>query len=140
MGRHKPRRHKSSITSPELTKVMRAIESWSMDFMSDQLFDGRRFRLLTIVDDFTRESLAIDVDSRLNGDDVAGVLDGIMRRRGALPEKIRVDNGSEFTGKRMDQWAYLNGVRLDFSRPAPRKRLRRTGSSRHTMDGCVPSV
>jgi len=143
VGRHKPRRHKSSVTRPELTKATRANESWSMDFMSDQLFDGRRFRLLTIVDDFTRESLAIDVDSRLNGDDVAGVLDGIKRSRGALPEKIRVDIGSEFTGKRMDQWAYLNGVRLDFSRPGPRKRLRRTGSSRRSTFrgvGCAPSV
>jgi putative transposase len=88
-----------------------------MDFMADQLFDGRRFRLLTIVDDFTRESLAIEVGQRLNGDDVARVLDRIKQSRHALPEKIRVDNGSEFRGKRLDQWAYLSGVRLDFSRP-----------------------
>lgn len=88
-----------------------------MDFMSGQLFDGRRFRLLTIVDDFTRESLAIEVSSGLRGDDVARVLDQIKLERGAQPEKIRVDNGSEFSSKRMDQWAYLNGVRLDFGRP-----------------------
>ena len=117
VGRHKPRRHRSSVTRPELAKATRANESWSMDFMSDQLFDGRRFRLLTIVDDFTRESLAIEVGSGLRGDDVARVLDRIKTERGALPEKIRVDNGSEFTSKRLDQWAYLNGVRLDFSRP-----------------------
>lgn len=65
VGRHKPRRHKSSVTRPEQTKATHANESWSMDFMADQLFDGRRFRLLTIVDDFTRESLAIEVDNGL---------------------------------------------------------------------------
>ena len=117
VGRHKPRRHRSSVTRPELTRATRVNESWSMDFMADQLFDGRRFRLLTIVDDFTRESLAIEVGRALRGDDVARVLDRIKADRNALPTKIRVDNGSEFTSKRLDQWAYLNGVRLDFSRP-----------------------
>ena len=117
VGRHKPRRHRSSATRPELTRATHANKSWSMDFMSDQLFDGRRFRLLTIVDDFTRESLAIEVASGLRGDDVARVLDRITADRGALPSKIRVDNGSEFTSKWLDQWAYLKGVRLDFSRP-----------------------
>lgn len=117
VGRHKPRRHRSAVTRPELTKATHANKSWSMDFMSDQLFDGGRFRLLTIVDDFTRESLAIEVASGLRGDDVARVLDHIKLERGSLPEKIRVDNGSEFTSKRLDQWAYLDGVRLDFSCP-----------------------
>lgn len=117
VGRHKPRRHKSSVTRPERTTATRANESWSMDFMADQLFDGRRFRLLTIVDDFTRESLAIEVGQRLTGDDVARVLDRIRLGRGALPKKIRVDNGTEFTSKRLDQWAYLSNVKLSFSRP-----------------------
>ncbi len=72
---------------------------------------------MTIVDDFTRESLAIEVAGGLRGDDVARVLDRIKAERGSLPVKIRVDNGSESTSKRLDQWAYLNGVRLDFSRP-----------------------
>ena len=117
VGRHKPRRHRSSVTRPERTTATRPNASWSMDFMADQLFDGRRFRLLTIVDDFTRESLAIEVGRRLTGDDVARVLSEIGRNRGTLPEKIRVDNGSEFTSRRLDQWAYLNNVRLDFSRP-----------------------
>ena len=117
VGRHKPRRHRSSVTRSERTKATCANESWSMDFMADQLFDGRRFRLLTIVDDFTRESLAIEVGQRLNGDDVARVLDQIRSTRGVLPKKIRVDNGAGFASKRLDQWAYLNKVRLDFSRP-----------------------
>jgi putative transposase len=116
VGRHKPRRHRSSTTRLERSTATHANESWSMDFMSDQLLDGRRFRLLTIVDDFTRESLAIEVGQRLRGDDVARVLDRIDAR-GALPEKIRVENGSEIRGKRLDQWAYVHGVCLDFSRP-----------------------
>ncbi len=86
-----------------------------MDFMSDELFDGHRIRLLTIVDDFTRESLAIAVDQRLTGGRVAKVLDRICASR-VRPQRIRVDNGTEFTSKRLDQWAYLNGVQLDFSR------------------------
>jgi len=87
-----------------------------MDFMSDELFDGRRIRLLTIVDNFTRESPAITVDTSIGGSRVVEVLDRLARTRG-LPKTIRVDNGPEFTSKVLDQWAYLNGVELDFSRP-----------------------
>lgn len=115
VGRHKPRRHRSAVTRPEGTKATRVNESWSMDFMADQLFDGRKFRLLTLVDDFSRESPVIELDQRLTGERVAAILDRIGRERG-LSEKIRVDNGSEFTGRVLDQWAYLNKVRLDFSR------------------------
>jgi putative transposase len=81
-----------------------------------ELFDGRRIRLLTIVDNFTRESLAIEVGASVGGQRVVEVLSrlGQERRR---PKTIRVDNGPEFTSKRLDQWAYLNGVELDFSRP-----------------------
>lgn len=103
VGRHKPRRRRSVVTRPELTRATQANESWSMDFMSVQLFDGRRLRLLTVVDDFTRKSLAIEVGQRLNDDDVARVLDRIKAERGALPEKIRVDNGSKFTSKCLDR-------------------------------------
>ncbi len=91
-------------------------ESWSMDFMADQLFDGRRFRLLTIVDNFSRESLAIRAGQRLNGDDVVVALEKVVTLRGA-PKSIRVDNGPEFVSKSLDWWAYFNGVELDFSRP-----------------------
>ncbi|WP_145446804.1 IS3 family transposase [Mucisphaera calidilacus] len=91
--RHKPRRHRSSMHRLEQTTATCANQSWSMDFMADELFDGRRFRLLTLVDDFTRESLAIEIGQRLGGVEVASVLSGVARDRGALPEKIRVDNG-----------------------------------------------
>jgi len=113
MRANKPRRHRSCSTRIPPPTASRPNESWSMDFMVDELYDGRRFRLLTIVDDFTRESLAVELGQHLTGGDVAGVLDRISRPR---PERIRVDNGTEFTSKRLDQWAYLNGVKLEFSR------------------------
>ena len=84
--------------------------------MSDELYNGQRIRLLTLVDNFTRESLAIEVDSHLSGQVVAERLSLLVQERGR-PKKIRVDNGPEFTSKRLDQWAYLNQVELDFSRP-----------------------
>ena len=87
-----------------------------MDFMSDELFDGRRIRLLTLVDNFTRESLAIEVNDHIGGHRVVEVLMQVGRER-HLPRTIRVDNGPEFISKALDQWAYLNGVQLDFSRP-----------------------
>ena len=87
-----------------------------MDFMSDELYDGRRIRILALVDNFTRESLAIEVDQSLSGRRVVEVLMDVVLKQG-LPRKIRVDNGPEFTSKILDQWAYLNGVELDFIRP-----------------------
>ena len=93
-----------------------ANQGWSMDFMSDELYDGRRIRLLTLVDNFTRESLAIEVSDHLGGHRVAEVLMRLGEERN-LPRTIRVDNGPEFISKVLDQWAYLNGVALDFSRP-----------------------
>ena len=116
MRSKKPRRrHVSGKNRIERPVATTRNETWSMDFMSDELFDGHRIRLLTIVDDFTRECLAIAVDQRLTGGRVAEVLDRICASRGR-PQRIRVDNGAEFTSKRLDQWAYLNGVQLDCSR------------------------
>ena len=88
---------------------------WSLDFMHDRLFDGRSIRLLTIVDHYSRVSPAIKVAKSLRGPDIVEVLFGLKARRG-LPQVICVDNGSEFTGKLFDQWAYDNGVKLCFSR------------------------
>jgi putative transposase len=115
MRPHKPRRHRSSPTRVERPKAGRVNESWSIDFMADELFDRRRIRLLTIVDDYSRESLAVEVGHRFGGTEVARVLDRLALTRG-LPDRIRVDNGTEFTSKRLDQWAYLRKVKLDFSR------------------------
>ena len=86
-----------------------------MDFVADQLADGRRFRALTIVDTFTRECLAIEIAKSLKAEDVVRVLEHLKYERG-LPAKIYCDNGPEFISGHTDQWAYVNGVILDFSR------------------------
>jgi putative transposase len=117
MRSKRPRRHKSCQVRRQRATIARLNESWSMDFMADQLFDGRRFRLLTLVDNFSRESLAIRVGQRLTGDDVVQTLEEVVRRRGHKPATIRVDNGPEFISKSLDLWAYWNEVQLDFSRP-----------------------
>jgi len=87
-----------------------------MDFVSDRLVDGRRFRLLALVDNFPRVSPALEADRSLTGRRVVEVLDRLVAR-GIKPKSIHVDNGPEFISKALDEWAYLNGVKLDFSRP-----------------------
>ena len=84
--------------------------------MSDELYNGQRIRLLTLVDNSTRESLAIVVDQHIRGQDVVGVLMQVALDQG-LAKKIQVDNGPEFTSKKLDRWAYLNGIKVDFKRP-----------------------
>ena len=88
-----------------------------MDFVADQLFNGRRLRSLTIVDNFSRECLAITVNHSLKGKDVVETMSSIFRDLGRKPERVKVDNGSEFISKALDKWAYENKVMLDFSRP-----------------------
>lgn len=87
-----------------------------MDFVSDGLAYGRRFRCLNIVDDYTRECLAIEVDTSLSGLRVAQVLQRLAELRG-LPKSITVENGPEFAGRALDAWAYQVGVKLSFIRP-----------------------
>lgn len=87
-----------------------------MDFVADQLADGRKLRALTVVDVFTREALCIRVGQRLRGEDVVDACNQIVAQRGA-PARVFVDNGSEFSGRLMDLWAYHHGVQIDFSRP-----------------------
>lgn len=87
-----------------------------MDFVPDALFDGRRLRALTVVDNYTRESLVTDVGRNLKGEDVVRVLTMVVAERG-VPQTMKVDNGSEFTSKAMGRWAYEHGVELDFSLP-----------------------
>lgn len=91
-------------------------QRWSMDFMSDSLYDGRRFRVLTLVDTMTRESPHIEVERSFSGERIAAVLDQLAARVG-LPQAIQVDNGPEFTSKALDDWAARNTVTLIFSRP-----------------------
>ena len=91
-------------------------EQWTLDLLSDALAWGRRIRLLTVEDVFTREALAIEVDTSLPGGKVAHVLDRVVGQRG-LPKEIVLDNGPELTGKALDRWAYARGVRLRFIDP-----------------------
>jgi putative transposase len=99
-----------------LPKPTAANLSWSMDFVADGLIGGRRLRCLTIVDDCTRECLAIEVDTSITGLRVQGVLERLADTRG-LPKSITVDNGPEFDGQVLDKWAYRSSVHLSFIRP-----------------------
>jgi putative transposase len=87
-----------------------------MDFMSDSLYDGRRFRVLTLVDNMTRERPLIAFERSFSGEHVAGLVDGVAQRSG-LPEAIQVDNGPEFISKALDAWAARNKVKLVTRRP-----------------------
>jgi putative transposase len=91
-------------------------ECWSMDFVSDRLFDDRRLRVLVIIENYSRECLALFAGSKILGIDVVTTLERITREHG-FPRRIKVDNGPEFISKDLDRWAYWNHVELDFSRP-----------------------
>ncbi|OAD98095.1 transposase (plasmid) [Pantoea sp. OXWO6B1] len=108
----RPRRNKSALRrQPQPQGFI-----WGMDFVSDALFDGRRLRLLTVIDLYTRECLGICVGQNLRSTEVAEMLDSIAFRR-PLPQLLKTDNGSEFAGKMLDKWGYERGIRIDFSRP-----------------------
>ena len=92
-------------------------QCWSMDFVSDRLADGRSFRILTVVDQFTRECVALEADRSMTGAKVAQGLEDTKRERGSLPESITVDNGSEFCSRALEAWAMGNEVQLCFIRP-----------------------
>ena len=81
--------------------------------MSDQLYSGRSIRLLTIVDNYSRESPALQVGLRLGGNDVVQVFNRLIADRG-IPDSIRLDNSPKFTSRALDHWAWCNGVTLDF--------------------------
>ena len=87
-----------------------------MDFVSDALFDGRRFRSLTVVDNFSRECLAIVMGQSLRGEDVVETLEHLRQERGS-PRRVQADNGPEFISIVLDKWAYDHDVTIDFSRP-----------------------
>jgi putative transposase len=91
-------------------------ECWSADFMSDALWDDRRFRTFNVVDDFNREALAIEVDFNLPAERVVRTLDRIAASRG-YPLKLRLDNGPEFISVALADWAEQHGVALEFIKP-----------------------
>jgi len=112
----KPRRHKSSSLRTVRLPAQGINQCWSMDFVSDQLFNGTRFRFLTVMDIYSRECLAIEVGQQFRGENVVNVMNKLMRERD-LPKQIFLDNGSEFISKALDKWAYEYKVALAFSRP-----------------------
>jgi putative transposase len=95
----------------------RANQCWSADFVSDKLADGRGFRILTVVDQFTRECVCLEAERSMTGTGVAQALEQAKKERGSLPETITVDNGSEFSSRALEAWAMGNGVQLCFIRP-----------------------
>lgn len=114
--RTKKRRKRVSALRLVLPAASMPNERWSMDFMADSLHDGRRFRVLTLVDHFSRVSPAIEVGSSITGKHVVAVLERLAKEHG-LPRVITTDNGTEFTSRAVDEWAHRNGVKLDFIRP-----------------------
>jgi putative transposase len=122
------------ITLPEATF---ANQRWSMDFVSERLADGRWFRILTIIDQYTRECLCLYADRSQTGARVSDQLDRLITLRGAL-ESITSDNGSEFTGQAMDLWAHPAGVKLSFIRPGkPVENSYIESFNSRLRDGCL---
>jgi putative transposase len=113
---HRRKRKRVSVARTPQATPTRPNERWSMDFVSDALGDGRKFRSFTLVDDFTRECPAIEVDFSLPGERVVRVLERIATERG-YPTTIVCDNGPEFRGEALDQWAHWRGVHLAFIEP-----------------------
>ena len=112
----RPRRRKMVIHREARIKPSRPNQVWSLDFVHDQLSGGQKFRILTVVDVYSREGLATEVDYRFRAENVVEVLNRLVRQRGA-PKFLFADNGAEFTGHLVDLWAYHHNVRIDFSRP-----------------------
>lgn len=114
--RRKPRKKFKSAPREKLAVPVRINQCWTMDFVHDMLTSGRKIKNLNILDEYSRECLAIETDSSIGGVRVVRVLEMLKDLRG-LPEAIRVDNGPEFTSKAMDKWAYDNKVALHFIAP-----------------------
>ncbi|WP_419778819.1 IS3 family transposase [Maridesulfovibrio sp.] len=114
--RIKPKKRLVREKPEPLSQPEAANQIWSMDFMHDQLEDGRSFRLLNVIDDFNREGLSIEVDLSLPADRVVRTLDQIIEWRGK-PEAIRCDNGPEYISNRLLLWAEKEDIRLEYIQP-----------------------
>lgn len=112
----RPRRNKAAAHRLERPELSSLHQCWSMDFVKDQLFNGQKFRCLTIVDNFSRYCHAIRIGKSIKGIDVVEVMEALKKQNGLVPKRIQVDNGSEFISKDFDKWAYENKVTLDYSR------------------------
>lgn len=113
------RRRRRRLVAGERVRLIPAkkpSQRWSMDFVRDTLASGRPFRTLNVLDEFTREAVAIEVAASIPGERVTRALDRAVDTYG-LPFEIIIDNGPEFTGRALDQWALKRGVKLHFIRP-----------------------
>jgi putative transposase len=111
-----PKRRVKAKLRENRQSATRVNETWAMDFVHDQLATGRKLRVLTIVDTFSRYSPAIEPRFSFRGADVVKILEEVGRQLG-FPKAIRVDQGTEFVSRDLDLWAYQRDVTLDFSRP-----------------------
>lgn len=116
LRRKKPKRRVQAKPRDNIVLALKKNDIWGMDFVSAQLFNSKRFRVLTIVDIFTKESPGIGIKVSYRAEDVVKTLDRAIRLHGK-PSVLRIDNGPEFVSKVLDLWAYENGVILDFTRP-----------------------
>ena len=110
------RRKKMSLHRGPTPKPTGPGQYWAMDFVHDQLASGRKFRVLTVIDQWSRESVLLEVDFALTGASVVRAFDRLASMR-PLPMAITVDNGTEFTSRALDEWAWRHRVQLDFIRP-----------------------
>ncbi len=115
--RSRKRRKRASAARVPLPAAAKSGQRWSMDFVSDRLANGKRFRALTVVDHFDRSCPQLYADHSIGAGKVGEALDRAARMNGGLPDSITVDNGPEFAGNVLDAWAYRRGVQLDFIRP-----------------------
>jgi putative transposase len=115
----------------------RTHERWSMDFVHDALFDARPFRILTVVDQYSRQSPLLDVAFAHSGHSVSAALDRIVDQLG-VPTSITIDHGTEFMSKTLEDWAWRRGVKLDFIRPGkPNKNAHIESFNGRLRDECL---
>jgi putative transposase len=119
LGLNQPRRTKRRLPERDPVPLMvpqRPNQMWSADFMSDALYAGGKFRLLTVIDDFNREAVAIEVDTSLRAERLVRIFERLKAERG-LPDMLRVDNGPEFISQRLMDWCAANGIFIAYIEP-----------------------
>jgi putative transposase len=131
------RKKRSAHVRVPLPEPIRRNQRWSMDFVSDRLADGRWFRILTVVDQYTRECLCAYADRSQTGEKVVAQMKRLTAMRG-MPESITTDNGGEFAGKAMEAWAYQNGVKLDLDPAWQARRERLYRKLQRPLKGRMP--
>jgi putative transposase len=113
------RRLRKRLVRPKMAEspAKRRNQRWAMDFVADRLADGRALRILTVVDVFTRECLALEVDLSLSGERVKRVLEKVVQGRGERPDEIVVDNGPEFVSSTLTKWCAAQQIKLSYIQP-----------------------